>query len=475
MALHFFTPLVVRDEKLIPRPGLAESWSMIDDLTWEFRLRRGVKFHDGSEMTAEDVKFSIERAPNVPNSPSSLSVYLRQIRGIEVVDPYTIRLTTAEIFPLMPIFLGTFVIVSKKVAEGATTDDFNSGRAMIGTGPYRFVSWSRGDRIEMRRFEDYWGEKPEAEKVSIRFIPNAPARLASLLAGDVDMIDFVPLTALQTVERRSDLRLSRGVTNRLIYLHVEHARANAPFVTTKSGQPFTERGPLQDARVRRAISKAIDRRAIMARIMDGASVPTSQIMPEGFFGYVPEIPLEPYDPEGARRLLAEAGYPDGFAITMHLPRNRYVNDVRTMEAIAQMLTRVGIAAQIDTVPVSMFFGRAAQREFSLFMIGFGVVTGEPLSFMSLVLQTHDQQRGIGSGNRGRYSNPRFDALLVEATRTADDAAREKLLQQATILAIEDQALIPLHHQVHVWAMRSDLTHVQRTDEYTLAQDVRRRR
>jgi peptide/nickel transport system substrate-binding protein len=473
MALHFFTPLIIRDDKLTPRPGLAESWRMVDDLTWEFRLRRGVKFHDGTEMTAEDVKFSIERAPNVPNSPSSLAVYLRQIRSVEVVDSHTIRLGTAEIFPLMPIFMGTFVIVSKKAAQGATTEDFNSGRAMIGTGPYRFVSWSRGDRVEMERFEQYWGERPDAEKVSIRFIPNAPARLSSLLAGDVDMIDFVPLTALETVERRSDLRLSRGVTNRLIYLHVEHERANAPFVTTRAGQPFTERGPLQDVRVRRAISKAIDRRAIMARIMDGASEPTSQIMPEGFFGHVPEIPLERHDPEGARKLLSDAGYPDGFAITMHLPRNRYVNDVRTMEAIAQMITRVGIAAQIDAVPVSMFFNRAAQREFSLFMIGFGIVTGEPLSFMSLVLHTHDPQRGLGTGNRGRYSNPRFDALLAEASRTADDAARERLLQQATTIAIEDQALIPLHHQVHVWGMRRDLTHTPRTDEYTLAQDVRR--
>lgn len=475
MALHFFTPLVIRNERLQPQPGLAASWRMVDETTWEFRLREGVRFHDGSELTAEDVEFSIRRAPAVPGSPSSLSVYLRQITGIEIVDRHTIRLRTVEIFPLMPIFMGTFVILSRRAAEGVTTEEFNGGRGMIGTGPYRFTGWQRGERLTMERFAGYWGPAPEMERVTFRFIPNAAARLSALLAGDVDMIDFVPIASMDTVRRRNDLRLSRGVTNRLIYLHVEHERADAPFVTDRAGRPFTGRGPLQDVRVRRAISMAIDRRAIADRVMEGASEPTSQIMPAGAVGHVPDLPVEPHDPAGARRLLAEAGYPDGFAITMHVPRNRYVNDVRAMEAIAQMLTRIGLEVRLETVPVQTFFERAARREFSLFMIGFGVVTGEPSSFMSLVMQTFDAQARVGAGNRGRYSNPAFDRLLVQALRTPDDAARENLLRQATKVAMADQAIIPLHHQVHLWAMRSDLDHVPRTDEYTLAQDVRRRR
>jgi peptide/nickel transport system substrate-binding protein len=475
MALHVFSPLVVRNERLEPQPGLAASWRMVDELTWEFRLREGVRFHDGSELTAEDVRFSIERAGTVPNSPASLSVYIRQITGIEVVDRHTIRLRTATVFPLMPIFMGTFVIVSRQAATGLTTEDFNAGRGMVGTGPYRFAGWQRGERLNLERASAYWGPAPEVERVTFRFIPNPAARLSALLAGDVDMIDFVPIASLEAVARRTDLRVSRGVTNRLIYLSVEHERANAPFVADSAGQPFTTRGPLQDVRVRRAISMGIDRRGIAARVMDGASEPTSQIMPEGFFGHVPDLPVEAHDPAGARRLLAEAGYPNGFAMTVHVPRNRYVNDVRVMEAIAQMMNRIGIELRVEVVPVQTFFGRAAQREFSVFMIGFGVVTGEPSSFMSLVMQSFDAETRAGASNRGRYSKPEFDSLLVQAMRTTEDAAREGLLRRATRIAMTDHAIIPLHHQVHLWGMRAELTHTPRTDEYTLAQDVRRRR
>jgi peptide/nickel transport system substrate-binding protein len=474
MALHVFSPLVIRNERLQPEPGLAASWRMVDDLTWEFRLREGVRFHDGTELTAEDVRFSIERAASIPASPAPLTVYLRQITGIEVVDRHTIRLRTAEVFPLMPIFMGTFVIVSKQAAQGLTTEEFNAGRGMVGTGPYRFTGWQRGERLTLERAPAHWGPAPAAERVTFRFIPNPAARLSALLAGDVDLIDFVPIASMDAVARRPELRLSRGVTNRLIYLSMEVERANAPFVADRAGQPFAERGPLQDPRVRRAMSLAIDRRAIAARVMDGASEPTSQIMPEGFFGHVPDLPVEAHDPAQARRLLAEAGYPNGFAITLQVPRNRYVNDVRAMEAIAQMLARIGIEARLEVVPVQTFFDRAARREFSVFMIGFGVVTGEPSSFMSLVLQSHDAQARTGPSNRGRYANAEFDRLLVQAQRTPPDAAREDLLRRATRVAMSEHAIIPLHHQVHVWAMRADLTHTPRTDEYTLAQDVRRR-
>lgn len=475
MALHIFSPLVARNEKLEPRPGLAESWRMVDDLTWEFKLRQGVHFHDGTELTAEDVQFSIERAANMRNSPASFSVYLRQIVGIEVVDRHTIRLRTAEIFPLMPIFMGTFVIVSRQAAAQVTTEAFNAGRGMVGTGPYRFVGWQRGERLTLERAPDYWGSPPEAERVTYRFIPNPAARLSALLAGDVDFIDFVPIANAESIARRADLHLSRGVTNRLIYLSVEIERANAPLVTDRAGLPFSTRGPLQDVRVRSAISMAIDRRGIATHVMDGASEPTSQIMPPGFFGHVADLAVERYDPAAARQLLAEAGYPSGFSITVHVPRNRYVNDVRVMEAIAQMLTRIGITVRVEVVPVQTFFERATRREFSLFMIGFGVVTGEPSSFMSLVLQSFDPGTRAGASNRGRYSNLEFDRLLIQAMRTPQDAAREELLGRATRIAMADHAIIPLHHQVHLWGMRADLTHTPRTDEYTLAQDVRRRR
>ncbi len=471
VALHFFTPLVVRNERLEPKPGLATAWRLVDDTTWEFTLRRGVTFHDGSPFTAEDVKFSIERARTIPNSPSPLTVYVRQITGIEIVDPYTVRLRTAEVFPLMPIFMGTFVMVSKKAAEGLTTAELNAGRGLVGTGPFRFVEWVRGDRLVMERFDGYWGDKPAWDKVVMRPIPSAPARLAGLLSGTVDLIDFVPTTDLPRLAQRPDIALSQGVTCRLIFLSLDVERERSPFVTDKTGKPLAA-NPLRDARVRRALSLAIDRDGIARRLMDGASAPTLQIMPANLYGHVPDIPPSRFDAAAARRLLAEAGWDKGFGLTLHVPQNRYVNDVKTMEAIAQMLQRIGIEAKVETVPVATFFTRSSQREFSAFMIGFGLVTGEPGSFLALALQTYDAQRQIGGGNRGRYSSAAVDAVIDQALRTVDDGARLALLQRATRMAVvDDAAIVPLHHQVHTWAMRKGLKIVTRTDEYTLAQDV----
>ena len=473
MARNFFTPLVIRDEKLQPTPGLAVSWKALDDQTWEFKLRQGVKFHDGSDFTAEDVKFSLERAPNIPNSPSSLAVYLKQVTGVEIVDKYTVRIKTNKVFPLMPLYMGTFVIVSKKAAENATTADFNSGKALVGTGPFKFVEWVKGDRLVMERFDGYWGENPDWKKVTFKAIKSAPARVAALLSGDVDMIDFVPTTDIPKLKTNKKFKLSQSATSRLIFLTIDQGQDNSPKVTDKNGKPFTEKGPLRDVRVRKAISLAIDRQAISDRIMDGASVPSGQMMPKGFSGYLPDVPVPAYDPDGAKKLLAEAGFGDGFRVTMNVPNRRYVNDVDAMEAIAQMLARIGIEAKIETVPVSSFFKRATKREFSLFMIGFGIVTGEPSSILAFVIATHDKARGLGVGNRGRYSNKKVDDLLLKARATVDADKREKLLREAIRIALSEQAIIPIHHQVHTWGMRSGLEYTPRADEYTYAFKVRK--
>lgn len=473
LAQHIFNPLVLRDANMQPVPALAESWRIVNDTTWEFKLRRGVRFHDGSEMTAEDVKFSFERVPTIKNTPSSLTVYTKQIKAIEVVDRYTVRITTDQLFPLMPIYLSTIVIVSKKAAENATTEDFNQGKAAIGTGPFKFVQWVKGERFVLERNDGYWGPKAEWTRVIMRPIPNATTRVAALLSGDIDIMDAVPTVDLERLKRNGNIVLSSSVTSRLMFLAPDHHRDNSPFVTDKAGKPIAGKGPLRDVRVRQAISKAIDRRAIAARIMDGAAEPTGQLVPKGFLGFNPSIPAPVYDPEGARKLLAEAGYPNGFRLTMQIPQNRYLNDVATGEAIAQMLTRVGIETKIEAYPIGILLTRATKLEWSLFMIGFGIVTGEPTSVMRFIMATHDAQKGLGMGNRGRYSNAKFDALLSQAERTLDEAKRSDLLKEAARIGVaEDLGVVPLYHQVHIWAMRKGLQHVPRTDEYTFLHEVR---
>jgi peptide/nickel transport system substrate-binding protein len=471
VANHMFEALVAKDARGQLRPGLAESWRAIDDLTWEFRLRKGVRFHDGSDFTATDVAFSLDRVPMVPNSPSPFTTYSKQIVEKIVIDPYTIRFKTAAPYPLMATDMSTIMIVSSRAAKGAATEDFNSGKAAIGTGPLRFVRWQKGDRIELVRHEGYWGAKSPWDKVVLRIIASDPTRVASLLAGEVRAIENVPTADLARVAKQPDLSVYRMVSLRLMYLHVDSNREATPFITDKAGRPLS-RNPLKDVRVRRALSKAINRQALVDRVMEGAARPTGQLMPEGTFGYTPALKAEPYDPDGARKLLAEAGYPDGFALTVHGPNDRYVNDDQVTQTIAQMFSRVGIATKVETMPSSVYFTRANKLEFSVMLVGWGADTAEASSPLKALLATYSSEKGMGQANRGRYSNAKMDALLQQALATVDDARREQLLQQATAVAMADLGIVSLYHQESVWATRKGIVYTPRADERTWAHEFR---
>ena len=470
VAAHIFDYLVLRDERQKPIPGLAESWKTIDPLTWEFKLRRGVKFHDGSEFTAADVVASIERVPQVQNSPSPFTAFTKQIKEMIVVDPYTIRFRTATPYPLMPTDMTQVAIISKSAAK-ATTEDFNSGRAAVGTGPYKLVRFSKGDRIELARYEAYWGGKTPWEKVTLRLLPNDASRVAALLAGDVQAIEYVPTSDVAKIRADKRLNVYKVIADRLIYLHMDSDRDNTPFVTDKAGRPLAK-NPLKDPRVRKALSKAINRAAMVDKVMEGEAVASGQLLADGMFGTTRNLKVEPYDPEGAKKLLAEAGYPDGFGITIHAPNNRYVNDAKIAQAVAQMLTRIGIACKVEAMPSATFFPQATDLKFSFMVLGWSSGTGEASSPLKALLATYNKDKGFGTANRGRYSNPRVDALLEEALATVDDPKREALLQRATELAINDTGIIPLHFQVNLWATRDGITYLPRTDENTLAHKFR---
>ena len=481
IAEHIFDTLVTKDARSRLKPALAESWRAVDDLTWEFKLRRGVKFHDGGDFTAQDVVFTIDRVPTVPNSPSSFSTYTKQITEKIIVDPYTIRFRTAAPYPLMPNDMSTIFILSSRAAKGtttagtttagATTEDFNSGKAAIGTGPFRFVRFAKGDRIELTRNDNYWGTKAAWDKVTFRIITADPTRVAALLAGDVRAIENVPTADITRVAKSNDLTLYRTVSHRLMYLHLDTNRDRSPFVTDKAGKPL-EKNPLKDLRVRRAISKAINRQALVERVMEGAAVTSGQLMPEGLFGYTSALKPEPYDVEGARKLLAEAGYPDGFALTLHAPNDRYVNDEQIAQAIAQLLARVGIATKVEALPSSVYFTRASKLEYSFMLVGWAADTAEASSPLKALLATYNTEKGMGTANRGRYSNAKMDEALTQALAIVDDTRRERMLQQATEIAIGDLGIIPLYHQHNLWATRKGITYTPRTDERTLAHEFK---
>ncbi|MBX2837051.1 MAG: ABC transporter substrate-binding protein [Gammaproteobacteria bacterium] len=470
-ARHVFDRLILQNELQQLEPGLAVSWKPIDDLTWEFKLREGVKFHDGSDFTADDVVCTWDRAPNVPNSPSSFATYTKGKTAVKV-DDYTIHFKSEAPYPLMANDVSTVTIVSDEGGCQGTTAEYNDGTAAVGTGPFKFVSYKPGDSIVVERNDDYWGEKPIWTKVTFKPIKSGPSRVAALLAGDVDVIASVPTTDVATLEKNDDVSLSQGVSNRVIYLHLDHDRADSPFVKANGGGAIEN--PLQKLEVRKAISMAINRDAIVDRVMEGIAIKAGQLLPDGFFGVSENLEPVEYDPEGAKEMLAAAGYPDGFELTIHGPNDRYINDAKIAEAIGQMLTRIGIKTAVETMPRSVYFGRASKGgpndtpEFSFILVGWGAGSGEASSPLKSLIATHTPDKGWGSSNRGRYSNADFDAMLETALSTVDDAKRQDLLAKATEMAIEDVAIIPTHYQVSTWGTKKGLKYVARTDEYTLA-------
>ena len=468
---YVFEPLTRFDRNFRPEPSLAVSWKPLDDTTWEFKLREGVKFTDGTPFTADDVVFTFGRVPQVQNSPSSFMFAVKPISRIEVVDDHTIRLHTATASPLMPFNMATVRIVSRKHGEGATTADYNAGRIAIGTGPYRLVSFVVGDNAVFERNDGWWDKKPAWDKVNYKLIADDASRIAALQAGDVDVIDQVPPRDVAELRKNPKLKVESVAGQRLIYIFTDDSRAETPWVTDVAGNKLPA-NPLRDARVRRALSLAINRDGIRDRIMDGFAAPTGQLMPQGASGYEPSIKPDPYQPEEAKKLLAEAGYPNGFGITLHGPNNRYVNDSKIVEAIAQMWTRVGIKTTVDTMPAATFFSRAARFEFSARLTGWASDTGEASSNLTELVASSNPDKGRGAiFDPTHYANPAVDAIVEKSLATIDPDARETLYREATKLAMKDTPIIPIHHQMNVFAIRKGLVFHMRMQEGTRAWDI----
>jgi len=462
--LHVFEPLLHVDEKMRPVPVLA-TWRNPDPLTWEFTLRKGVRFHDGSELTTEDVAYSLERPLKITGSPGGFAAYVKPIVAKEIVDRYTIRLRTAAPYGAIPQDLAEVLIVSKKAAQGAASADFDSGKAAVGTGPYKLVRFARGDRIELARHDAWWGGRLPWDRVTLVIMPADPVRSASLLSGELDAIENVPTPDLARIRKQPTLRIEQAVSWRTIFLHVDHARDHPPGVLSRAGKPL-DKNPLKDLRVRRALSKAINRQAIAERVMEGLALPAGDVVSPSVFGHNPALKPEAYDPDGAKKLLTEAGFPEGFAVSVAAPNNRYVNDEQIAQAVAQMFSRIGVTARVEAMPVAAYLGKARNREFGIALLGWGSRAGD-LSLRSLVA-TANPDKGYGAWNWGGHSDPKLDRLVERSLGTVEPARRDALAREAAALAAADVAFIPLHYQVATWAMKSTLSYAARTDEFTFA-------
>lgn len=451
---QIFEHLVNLDEKLTLKPGLAVSWKNIDPLTWEVRLRKGVVFHNGAPFTADDVIFTWERVPNVPNSPNSFSQYTRNVSRVVKIDDHTLHMKTAVVHPTLPMDLANVLIVSSSISKSASTQDFNSGKAAVGTGPYRLVQWTNGERLVLERFDKYWGDKAPWDKVTEVVIAKDAARLAALLSGQVDAIDAVPSADLERLRKDGRFHVARGGPAALVqYIALDSARDVSPFVTAKDGKPL-DRNPLKDARVRKALSLAISRSLIVDRVLEGAGVPAGQMLADVFPGTAKGVKPDVQDLARAQALLKEAGWGQGFRIVLHATNDRYSGDAAIAQTVAQMWTRLGLKAEVEALPGSVFFTRASKQEFSAFSAQYGAE--EATNSLRALIATYTPAKGFGTANRTRYSNPMVDNLLTASLQNLDEKQRDELVGRAIRVAMEDQALIPLFYPIFDFATKKNL-------------------
>ncbi|MBL4615099.1 MAG: ABC transporter substrate-binding protein [Magnetovibrio sp.] len=483
-ARNIYDRLIHMDAQMQLQPGLALSWKATDDTTWDIKLRKGVTFHDGTSFTAADVVFTYKRFPNVPNSPSAFTKFGKTFESIEAVDDYTLRIKTKGRQPLTPNNLAQVSIISKETVEdyyaanptiakdvfSIDSSHFNSGKLAIGTGPYSLVSWKPGETMKLSGNASYWGGAPAYSDVEVRPLKNDAARLAALQSGDVDIIDAVPTADLKNVKADAKFVLFQQPSNLAIYLHMDSDREYTPGITAKGGSPI--KNPLRDVRVRKAISMAINRAGIVDRIMDGAAAPASQMLPQGFSGVSDKLKPMAYDPKGAIKLMAEAGYPNGFKMTIQAPNDRYVNDEQIAQTIAQLLTRIGIEMSVKTEPKSTYFKNASALKYSFMLLGWGSSTGEQGSTIMSLLHSYNKDAGQGTSNRGRFSDAKMDALLEDAMGDVNEASRSKKIAKAAERAIgELYGVIPVHYQMNFWAAKKGVAYTPRADNYTVISEI----
>ena len=468
-ARHIYDSLINRDPDSRFVPGIVETWEMVEPRIWELRLRRGVTFHDGSPFTADDVAFSIARVPNVPNNPGPYTSNLRTIERVEVVDPHTVRLHTDQPNPVLPGQLTNIFVVSKRAAEGASTSDFNSGRAAIGTGPFRLEQMRGQEGMTVVRNDAFWGDKAAYQRVDLRVIGNDASRLAALLSGDVELIESVPTGDVERLQRDARLSVFRRNSDRIMYLLPNVRLDQFPLITDANGQ-MLQRNPLRDVRVRQAMSIALDRQALVARALDGQGVATVQMVPEQFGGFDPSITVPAADPARARALLAEAGYPNGFGLTLGCSNNRYVNDARICQAAGQMLTRAGFQVRVETQPWNIFSPRtlANRNDLPVMLYGLSLSSSRDASYiLSTAVHTRVPAQAFGQGNRGGFSDARLDGLIAGVIGNAG-AGREAALRHVARESLDQVPFIPIYNQVVVVAARRGIEYTPRMDEQLVA-------
>ena len=460
---NIFDGLINFDKDLKPYPVLAQSWKVLDDVTWQFKLRHNVKFHNGNPFTADDVVWSFNRAKT--GEKSGFKGALSAIASVEKVDDFTVNMTTNGPFPILPRKLSYLRIMDKESSE--KLNDGTLGLTPVGTGPYKLVRWQKGQILVLEANKDYFRGAPAIDKVEIRPLTNDSTRVASMLSNAVDIIDRVPVRDVPRIKSNPQFNFYMRPGLRLIYLQMDQHREKSPYVEGCDKNPFL------DPRVRKAFYLGINEDAIVKHIMGGFAVAAGQYYPVAVNGYDKGTTRPAYDPEKAKALLKEAGYENGFTVTLDSPNDRYINDEKIAQAVASSLAKIGITVKVNAIPKASFFPKANDTDSSFNLIGWACTDGDGSAFLDANVHTYDQDKGYGRYNGGRYSNPGVDAIIERSAKILDADARKKLLIQVMHKAlVGEQNIIPLHYQVDLYATAKKVKLAPRADNYLYFYDMK---
>lgn len=463
---NVYEPLVARDKELRLTPGLATRWTQPKPNVWRFELRRGVRFHDGTPFTADDVVFSLNRAAG---AGSDMQGYTNTFKEVRKLDEHTVEVETLTPFPILPDVLTQVYVMSRKWCEenkALAPVDRRKGIENAasfkanGTGPFRLKERQPGARTVLVRHAAYW-DKGEGNVTEVVFTPigNAATRVAALLSGEVDVIEPVPLQDVERIKASPKLKVMQGPELRTVFLGMDQKRDELLFSNVKGKNPF------KDKRVRQAFYQAIDIETIKSRVMRGAALPMALMVGPGIRGFSPDQNKRlPYDPEASRRLLAEAGYPSGFEVALNCPNDRYVNDADICQAVAANLARVGVKVNLQTETKVTYFPKILRRDTSFYLLGWTPSTYDAHNALSALMAT-PTDKGQGQFNLGAYSNAKVDELTLKIQSETDQAKRNAMIREAFEAHAADIGHLPLHQQSLAWAMKKTVTLVQLADNF----------
>lgn len=460
---NIYDPLVSRGKDMSLQPGLATSWKQTSPTVWRFELRQGVKFHDGTPFTADDVVFSFKRGAS---DGSDMRGYTSPIKEVRKVGDHAVDIETTAPLPILPDTLTSLFMMSKKWCEENKAERPVDRRKGIenyasfkanGTGPYRLKERQPSTRTVIVKNLNYW-DKNEGNVDEVVFTPigNDATRVAAMLSGEVDVMEPVPLQDVERLKSAGFVVL-QGPELRTIFLGMDQKRDELLFSSVKGKNPF------KDLRVRKAFYQAIDIDAIKSRVMRGASSPTALMVGPGVRGFQADMNKRlPYDVEAAKKLMADAGYASGFEVGMNCPNDRYVNDAAICQAVAANLARIGVKVNLQAETKNTYFPKILRRDTSFYLLGWTPSTTDAHDAMSALIAT-PTEKGQGTFNLGAYSNPKFDELTAKVASEIDPAKRNELIREAFKVHADDVGHIPLHQQALAWATTKNVSLVQLPD------------